>query len=83
MGLNIVIQDKNRKEHPSWDWIRQGDDRANAGIISREWPAENFGTHPDDEHLHRPPPNAKLLGSRGAEMLRILADPKWRVYLSC
>ena len=84
MGLHICIQKIDGTEHPSWDFTRQGDDRENAKILSKDHHQWHSGkpVWEDDVFLMRPTATTKLVGSRGAEMMEILEDPVWWVYVS-
>ena len=84
MGLHICIVDKDYKENPDWDFIRQGDDRKNVSLLNADHESWHSGRPfwEDDYFLMRPTPTTKLVGYRGEEMMRILEDPQWWVYVS-
>ncbi len=84
MGLHICIKDQDGNDHPEWDFTRHGDDRENAKRLCQDctkWPAEPrfYG---DDFFLLRPTETTELIGDRGREMMQILENPEWWVYLS-
>ena len=84
MGLHICIVTKDGREHPDWDYIRQGDDRDNAKLLTRDHNSWHSGKsyRDDDWLLMRPTETTLLIGDRGAEMTKLLEDPKWWVYIS-
>ena len=84
MGVHINIEKKDGTEHPTWDSLRMGDDKENASILAND----NISWHSgksfweDDRFLLRPTETTKFVGERGREMVEILKDPEWWVYLS-
>lgn len=81
MGLNISVVNRDREDHPDWDFCRVEGDRDLADKIGN-WPSENWGCAYDVDLHHRPPDGCNLPTSRGRKLLSILKDPHWFVRVS-